>query len=69
MWYVYIIGKNNKFYTGITTDIKNRLRQHGKPPLIFQELHRSKEEAAKREREIKGWNRKKKMQLMTKFSR
>jgi len=63
MWYVYIIGKNNKFYTGITTDIKNRLRQHGKPPLIFQELHRS------REREIKGWNRKKKMQLMTKFSR
>ena len=29
MWYVYIIKKNDKNYTGITTNIDKRLRQHG----------------------------------------
>ncbi|MHC4486141.1 MAG: GIY-YIG nuclease family protein [Planctomycetota bacterium] len=26
MWHLYIIEKSDKYYTGITTDLKNRLR-------------------------------------------
>ncbi|MHC4658974.1 MAG: GIY-YIG nuclease family protein [Planctomycetota bacterium] len=32
MWYLYIIPKNNKYYTGITTDLNNRLRHAPNSP-------------------------------------
>lgn len=28
-WWIYIVDKGGKFYVGLTTDIENRLRQHG----------------------------------------
>ena len=56
-WYVYIIDKSGKYYTGITTDLKNRLRQHGSGRFLYVEEMPDQKEAAKRERKIKGWSR------------
>ena len=64
MWYLYIIERKSQLYTGITTDLKNRLRQHGKVKLIYSETHENKEKAIKRERTIKGWSRAKKLTLL-----
>ena len=66
MWYVYICDKNGQLYTGITTDLKHRLRQH-KTSLLYSESHNNKNDAAKRERQIKGWRREKKLAIIQKF--
>ena len=66
-WLVYIVDKNGKLYVGITTDIDNRLRQHGNPPLCYQEGPMGKAEAVKRERQLKGWKREKKQSLCEKM--
>ena len=63
MWYVYICKKNDKLYTGITTDLENRLRQHRNPVLLHSEEYQAKREAAKREKQIKGWSKEKKLNL------
>ena len=63
-WYLYIIEKSGKFYVGITTDLKHRLTQHGNPELLYQKGPIDKHAAAKRERELKGWSRKKKLELI-----
>jgi len=60
MWNLYIIEKNGKYYTGITTDLKNRLHQHGNPPLLYKQTFTDKYRAAKREKQIKAWSREKK---------
>ncbi len=65
-WYVYIIDKKGKLYVGITTDLPNRLRQHGVTKPLYQEGPMSKAEALKRERSLKGWRRKKKLELIEK---
>ena len=63
-WYVYITDKKGKFYVGATTDVDNRMRQHGvKGPLLL-EGPMSKIEALKRERNLKGWGREKKLALI-----
>jgi predicted GIY-YIG superfamily endonuclease len=64
MWYLYIINKNGRFYTGITTNLKNRLHQHGKPPLLYKEDFPNKYEAAQRERQIKGFSKERKQKLI-----
>jgi len=64
MWYLYIIEKREKFYTGITTDLENRLHQHGNPPLLYKEHFQNKHQAARRERQIKGFSRAKKQELI-----
>jgi predicted GIY-YIG superfamily endonuclease len=69
MWYLYIIPKNNKYYTGIMTDLKNLLRRHRAPPLLHKEASNDKFEAAKREKQINGRSRSKKEQLIAKFGR
>ena len=66
MWYLYIIQKNGKYYTGITTDLKNRLSQHNNPPLLYKETFQNKHNAAKLEKQIKGFSRKKKEKLWSK---
>ena len=48
MWYLYIIEKREKFYTGITTDLNNRLHQHGNSPLLYKETFQNKHQAARR---------------------
>lgn len=76
-WFVYILECSDKsLYTGITSDIKRRLREHNSghggfytsalAPVRFlwQEEHPTESEALKREVQIKGWTRKKKKALI-----
>jgi putative endonuclease len=69
-WHVYIIlCSDNSLYTGITTDIDRRLRQHangsgaryfrGRQPLqvVYIENDHNRSSAAKRESKIKSMNR------------
>ena len=65
MWHLYIIKQKEQFYTGITTDINNRLRQHDNPPLLYKEAFPNKHQAARRERQIKGFSKAKKLKLIT----
>jgi len=67
-WYVYICDKAGTLYTGITTDLKHRMSQH-EAHLLYREEYDSKEEAAKREKTIKGWNRGRKIELIKGKSR
>jgi putative endonuclease len=63
MWHVYICDRNGQLYTGITTDLDHRMRQHS-ANLLYTEDYKDKHEAAKRERQIKGWRREKKLALI-----
>jgi len=68
-WWVYIVEKKTGLYVGVTTDLENRMRQHGQPgqPIpLYCEGPISKAEALKRERTLKGWSRKKKLELIEK---
>ncbi len=81
VWTLYLLLGNQKIiYTGITNDLENRLRQHKNGQskftkkfsdlsLIYTENYKTSLEAAKREKEIKGWNREKKMKLVKSFNR
>ena len=74
--FVYIVECADKsFYTGITWNLKKRISEHnqgqsiatkGKLPvrLVYWEIHKNKQLAAKREKEIKGWGRIKKLALI-----
>ena len=64
MWWLYICKKARGLYVGITTDLDNRLRQHGNPPLLYKEEPLSRDEAVRRERMVKGWSRAKKLRLI-----
>jgi putative endonuclease len=76
MYFVYLLLCSDKsIYTGITTDINRRFKQHqqGKggaytrshPPLkiIYQEQCLDKSSALKRELQIKSWTRQKKIDI------
>jgi len=78
-WTVYIISaKNGKLYSGITTDLDRRLKEHksGKgakffrtsPPkkVVYRESCKGKSKALRREIEIKKLSRKRKMLLIAK---
>lgn len=67
-WWVYIIEKKMKLYVGITTDLENRMRQHGQSTPFYYEGPISKTDALKRERTLKGWTRRKKLDLIAKVS-
>jgi len=77
-WHVYIIEcKDAQLYTGITTDISRRLKEHNakkgafytqnKTPvkLVYQEAMVNQSEARKREAEIKKLTRKEKLEFIT----
>ena len=63
MWHLYICNRRGKLYTGITTDLDHRMMQH-KANLLYSEVYPDKHSAARRERQIKGWSRKKKLSLI-----
>ncbi len=76
-WYVYILlCRDDTLYTGITTDLQRRLRQHnagtgakytrGRGPvvLLFHEECATKGEALKRELVIKAMPRPQKLELV-----
>jgi predicted GIY-YIG superfamily endonuclease len=67
-WFVYIIQRKTKLYVGITTDMDNRMRQHKHVAPLYHEGPMSKADALKRERTLKGWTRKKKLELIAKAS-
>ena len=68
MWYLYLCDRNGQLYTGITTDLDHRMKRHG-AQLLYSESFPNKYVAAKREREIKGWRREKKLTLINNSSR
>lgn len=76
---VYIMKcRDGSLYTGITTDLTRRFRQHKKgkggsytrthevTKVVYVEKFRTRSEALEREAEIKGWRRKKKLTLIQK---
>ena len=77
MWHVYILEcKNGALYTGVTTDVERRFREHHEktarytsynPPvrIAYSESFKGKVRAFKREAQIKRWPRKKKLALIT----
>jgi len=67
-WYVYIIDKEGKLYVGVTTDLENRMRQHGVDKPLYFEGPTSKAEALNRERTLKGWRRAKKLAFINRSS-
>lgn len=76
MWYVYLLLCDQKiFYIGITDNLTNRITQRRKKQslytirfsdfeLVYCEQFKSKFEAAKREKQLKGWSYKKKQMLV-----
>ena len=36
-WWVYIVEKKTGLYVGVTTDLQNRMRQHGQPAPLYYE--------------------------------
>jgi predicted GIY-YIG superfamily endonuclease len=67
-WWIYIVEKKTGLYVGITTDLENRMRQHGQPAPLYYEGPISKSDALKREGTLKGWSGKKKLDLIAKAS-
>ena len=78
MYYVYLLlCKDKTIYTGITTDVERRFSEHkagkgghytrakGVKRLLYQESHPDRSCASKREAEIKRWDRKKKLALIS----
>lgn len=76
-WRVYILRcKDNKLYTGITSDLRRRVKEHKKGrgcrftrcripvKLVYSEKSSSRKEALKREAQVKDFTRRKKLQLI-----
>jgi putative endonuclease len=77
VWYVYILKcVDNSLYTGSTTDIKRRIKEHNAKKggsftrirlpakLVHKEYYLTRSEAQKRESQIKSWTKKKKLALI-----
>ena len=76
-WIVYILECSNKaFYTGHTNNLSERIENHKKGygsfytkkhfpvKLRYYEIHKTRIEAMKREKQIKGWTHSKKEALI-----
>ena len=84
-YYIYILTNKNKtvLYTGVTNNLKDRLYWHRNPEpfskafttrykcfyLIYYEHFFDINVAIAREKEIKGWSRAKKENLITSFNK
>ena len=74
--YVLASRKNGTLYVGVTTDLRVRVLQHkagaldgfskeyGVTTLVYFEKFHGVRDAIAREKEIKGWSRKKKIRLL-----
>lgn len=79
MWFTYMVrcSKNNSLYTGSTSDVVRRVRQHndgsgakytrsfGPVELVYQETQPDRSSACKRESAIKSLSREEKDDLIT----
>ena len=79
MFFIYIIysQKLDKYYIGYTTDIEDRLSKHnrnskgftntGKPwILVYSESFSSKKEAMEREKQLKNWKNRDRLEKLIK---
>ena len=77
MWSVYIIEcSDGRFYTGVTDNIERRFQRHksgqggsftsrfGTQRLLYYEKFSVRRVALKRETQLKGWTRRKKLALL-----
>ena len=77
LWHVYILRcKDKRLYTGIAKDLDRRVKLHSKGracrftkyrrpvKLVYKEIHNNKSEARRRELEIQGYTRQKKLDLI-----
>lgn len=77
MYYVYLLEcKDKSIYTGITTDVARRFKEHkeGKGghytsskkavKILYTEKFKTRSQALKREYEVKSWPRQKKLKLI-----
>lgn len=82
-WWVYMIETHsNKLYTGITTDVERRFRQHkgelkggarffySSPAaaIVYREASESRSSASRREAEIKKLTRQQKLDLVSSYA-
>lgn len=78
VYHLYILlCQDGTLYTGITTNLKRRLKEHQEgrggrytrsrkvKKMIFSEEHPNRSSASKREAEIKKWSREKKLELIS----
>ena len=81
MWYVYILRcADGTLYTGTTTDISRRLKEHNHKKggactrvrlpvkLAYKKAYETQSQALKREAQIKCWTRKEKLALINRTS-
>lgn len=81
MYYVYLLRslRDGKIYTGYTTDLKRRIREHhdqivhtthrmGKLDLIYYEAFKNERDARERERYLKTTQGKRTLKLMLKHT-
>lgn len=77
MYCLYILlCKDNSLYAGVTNNIERRLLEHknkrgghytsshGAVKIVYKEEYLRRKEALKREKQIKGWRREKKLKLV-----
>jgi putative endonuclease len=77
MYYVYLLEcDDGSIYTGISTDVERRFSEHVKGKgghftssrqiikILYTEEHPNRSSALKREAQIKGWRREKKLNLI-----
>ncbi len=77
LWFVYIIEcSDGRFYTGVTDNIEQRFLRHksgqggsftsrfGAQRLLYYEKFSVRRDAFRRERQLKGWTRRKKLALI-----
>ena len=77
MWFVYIIEcSDGRLYTGLTDNVERRVQRHksgqggrftktfGAKKLLYHENFSFRGDALKREVQLKGWTRKKKLALI-----
>jgi putative endonuclease len=81
-YYVYILcnKRNGTLYTGVTSDLKKRVyehknkladgftKEHGLDKLVWYEPHEDIRVAINREKLIKKWKRKWKLELVDRFN-
>lgn len=76
-YFVYLLEcKDGSLYTGITTDVARRFAEHqsgiggrytsakGAVRVVYSEPHPDRSSASRREAEIKGWPREKKLRFI-----
>ncbi|MFC1829409.1 GIY-YIG nuclease family protein, partial [Thermodesulfobacteriota bacterium] len=54
MWYVYICDKSGQLYTGITTDLEHRMRQH-KATLLYSEVLANNRDSISSQEKMQHW--------------